>query len=151
MGRGLPSGPLRRGLGVGGRGWSFEFRPLGRHWVLCSEHLYSGVKVVMARKRTRMKGCVGPSQMMSTFGKMMVTPVELHRSLNTKVWQAHTLAWDTIFKSGTMATPPPATLGLELLPRGLGRSAWSGHPDPLMESLLTLWGLASTSLGITAV
>ncbi|KAH0511000.1 1,25-dihydroxyvitamin D(3) 24-hydroxylase, mitochondrial [Microtus ochrogaster] len=37
--------------------------------------------------------------MMSTFGKMMVTPVELHKSLNTKVWQAHTLAWDTIFKS----------------------------------------------------
>ncbi|KAM5178740.1 1,25-dihydroxyvitamin D(3) 24-hydroxylase, mitochondrial isoform 2-T2 [Callospermophilus lateralis] len=37
--------------------------------------------------------------MMSTFGRMMVTPVELHRSLNTKVWQAHTLAWDTIFKS----------------------------------------------------
>ncbi|XP_050999833.1 LOW QUALITY PROTEIN: 1,25-dihydroxyvitamin D(3) 24-hydroxylase, mitochondrial [Acomys russatus] len=37
--------------------------------------------------------------MMSTFGKMMVTPVELHQTLNTKVWQAHTLAWDTIFKS----------------------------------------------------
>uniref|UniRef100_A0A8D2AFJ6 Cytochrome P450 family 24 subfamily A member 1 n=1 Tax=Sciurus vulgaris TaxID=55149 RepID=A0A8D2AFJ6_SCIVU len=37
--------------------------------------------------------------MMSTFGKMMVTPVELHRSFNTKVWQAHTLAWDTIFRS----------------------------------------------------
>ncbi|XP_005392339.1 PREDICTED: 1,25-dihydroxyvitamin D(3) 24-hydroxylase, mitochondrial [Chinchilla lanigera] len=37
--------------------------------------------------------------MMSTFGKMMVTPVELHKSLNTKVWQTHTLAWDTIFKS----------------------------------------------------
>nr|XP_004663909.1 1,25-dihydroxyvitamin D(3) 24-hydroxylase, mitochondrial [Jaculus jaculus] len=37
--------------------------------------------------------------MMSTFGKMMVTPVELHKTLNTKVWQAHTLAWDTIFKS----------------------------------------------------
>ncbi|KAM6147519.1 1,25-dihydroxyvitamin D(3) 24-hydroxylase, mitochondrial [Erethizon dorsatum] len=37
--------------------------------------------------------------MMSTFGKMMVTPVELHKSLNTKVWQAHTLAWDAIFKS----------------------------------------------------
>ncbi|XP_054429336.1 1,25-dihydroxyvitamin D(3) 24-hydroxylase, mitochondrial isoform X2 [Pteronotus mesoamericanus] len=37
--------------------------------------------------------------MMSTFGRMMVTPVELHKSLNTKVWQAHTLAWDTIFKS----------------------------------------------------
>ncbi|EHB15089.1 1,25-dihydroxyvitamin D(3) 24-hydroxylase, mitochondrial [Heterocephalus glaber] len=37
--------------------------------------------------------------MMSTFGKMMVTPVELHKSLNTRVWQMHTLAWDTIFKS----------------------------------------------------
>nr|XP_002720927.3 1,25-dihydroxyvitamin D(3) 24-hydroxylase, mitochondrial [Oryctolagus cuniculus] len=37
--------------------------------------------------------------MMSTFGRMMVTPVELHRSLNTKIWQAHTLAWDTIFRS----------------------------------------------------
>ncbi|XP_011833517.1 PREDICTED: 1,25-dihydroxyvitamin D(3) 24-hydroxylase, mitochondrial isoform X2 [Mandrillus leucophaeus] len=37
--------------------------------------------------------------MMSTFGRMMVTPVELHKSLNTKVWQDHTLAWDTIFKS----------------------------------------------------
>uniref|UniRef100_H0VG30 Cytochrome P450 family 24 subfamily A member 1 n=1 Tax=Cavia porcellus TaxID=10141 RepID=H0VG30_CAVPO len=39
------------------------------------------------------------SQMMGTFGKMMVTPVELHKSLNTRVWQAHTLAWDTIFNS----------------------------------------------------
>uniref|UniRef100_E1BKM8 Cytochrome P450 family 24 subfamily A member 1 n=1 Tax=Bos taurus TaxID=9913 RepID=E1BKM8_BOVIN len=37
--------------------------------------------------------------MMSMFGKMMVTPVELHRSLNTRVWQAHTQAWDTIFRS----------------------------------------------------
>ncbi|XP_006839232.1 PREDICTED: 1,25-dihydroxyvitamin D(3) 24-hydroxylase, mitochondrial-like isoform X2 [Chrysochloris asiatica] len=37
--------------------------------------------------------------MMSMFGKMMVTPVELHKSLNTRVWQAHTQAWDTIFKS----------------------------------------------------
>lgn len=46
--------------------------------------------------------------MMSTFGKMMVTPVELHKSLNTKVWQAHTLAWDTIFKSGERASLPPA-------------------------------------------
>ncbi|MEJ1279146.1 breast carcinoma amplified sequence 1 [Cricetulus griseus] len=41
--------------------------------------------------------------MMSTFGKMMVTPVELHKSLNTKVWQAHTLAWDTIFKAGSLS------------------------------------------------
>ncbi|XP_054996378.1 1,25-dihydroxyvitamin D(3) 24-hydroxylase, mitochondrial isoform X2 [Sorex araneus] len=35
--------------------------------------------------------------MMSTFGRMMVTPVELHKRLNTKVWQEHTRAWDTIF------------------------------------------------------
>lgn len=54
--------------------------------------------------------------MMSTFGRMMVTPVELHKSLNTKVWQAHTLAWDTIFKSGNSHTQP---LSPELLPRGL--------------------------------
>ncbi|XP_019365314.1 PREDICTED: 1,25-dihydroxyvitamin D(3) 24-hydroxylase, mitochondrial, partial [Gavialis gangeticus] len=37
--------------------------------------------------------------MMATFGMMMVTPVELHKSLNTKVWQAHTNAWDNIFKT----------------------------------------------------
>ncbi|XP_057702899.1 1,25-dihydroxyvitamin D(3) 24-hydroxylase, mitochondrial isoform X2 [Corythoichthys intestinalis] len=37
--------------------------------------------------------------MMSTFGKMMVTPVELHKSLNTKTWQDHTNAWDNIFKT----------------------------------------------------
>ncbi|XP_075383810.1 1,25-dihydroxyvitamin D(3) 24-hydroxylase, mitochondrial [Tenrec ecaudatus] len=37
--------------------------------------------------------------MMSTFGRMMVTPVELHKRLNTKVWQDHTQAWDTIFRS----------------------------------------------------
>lgn len=47
-------------------------------------------------------------QMMSTFGKMMVTPVELHKRLNTKVWQAHTMAWDTIFKSGERDTLPTA-------------------------------------------
>ena len=44
--------------------------------------------------------------MMSMFGKMMVTPVELHRSLNTRVWQAHTRAWDTIFRSGKAAAGP---------------------------------------------
>lgn len=38
----------------------------------------------------------------------MVTPVELHKRLNTKVWQAHTLAWDIIFKSGERATLPTA-------------------------------------------
>ena len=65
-----------------------------------------------------MKKHLCPSQMMSTFGRMMVTPVELHKSLNTKVWQAHTLAWDTIFKSGNTATHP-GTLSPELLPTGL--------------------------------
>lgn len=54
-------------------------------------------------------------QMMSTFGMMMVTPVELHKSLNTKTWQDHTAAWDRIFSTGIKApaltltpTPPPA-------------------------------------------
>ncbi|XP_018611328.2 1,25-dihydroxyvitamin D(3) 24-hydroxylase, mitochondrial [Scleropages formosus] len=37
--------------------------------------------------------------MMNTFGTMMVTPVELHRSLNTKTWQEHTAAWDHIFST----------------------------------------------------
>lgn len=43
--------------------------------------------------------------MMATFGMMMVTPVELHKGLNTKVWQAHTKAWDEIFKTGHYLTP----------------------------------------------
>lgn len=46
-----------------------------------------------------------PPQMMATFGMMMVTPVELHKRLNTKVWQAHTKAWDEIFKTGQYLTP----------------------------------------------
>ncbi|KAM5134799.1 1,25-dihydroxyvitamin D(3) 24-hydroxylase, mitochondrial isoform 1-T1 [Mantella aurantiaca] len=37
--------------------------------------------------------------MMSTFGLMMVTPVELHKRLNTKIWKDHTHAWDSIFKT----------------------------------------------------
>ncbi|CAL8403124.1 unnamed protein product [Arctogadus glacialis] len=37
--------------------------------------------------------------MMSTFGTMMVTPVELHKSLNTKTWKDHTAAWDRIFST----------------------------------------------------
>ncbi|XP_007910179.1 1,25-dihydroxyvitamin D(3) 24-hydroxylase, mitochondrial [Callorhinchus milii] len=37
--------------------------------------------------------------MMSTFGKMMVTPVELHKCFNTKTWKDHTEAWDNIFKT----------------------------------------------------
>lgn len=43
--------------------------------------------------------------MMATFGMMMVTPVELHKGLNTKVWQAHTKAWDDIFKTGHYLNP----------------------------------------------
>lgn len=38
---------------------------------------------------------------MSTFGIMMVTPVVLHKSFNTKTWQNHTAAWDRIFSTGT--------------------------------------------------
>uniref|UniRef100_G3NPQ7 Cytochrome P450, family 24, subfamily A, polypeptide 1 n=1 Tax=Gasterosteus aculeatus aculeatus TaxID=481459 RepID=G3NPQ7_GASAC len=37
--------------------------------------------------------------MMSTFGVMIVTPVELHKTLNTKTWQDHTAAWDRIFST----------------------------------------------------
>ncbi|MBN3304953.1 CP24A protein, partial [Amia calva] len=37
--------------------------------------------------------------MMNTFGTMMVTPVELHKSFNTKTWQDHTAAWDCIFST----------------------------------------------------
>ncbi|XP_060925814.1 1,25-dihydroxyvitamin D(3) 24-hydroxylase, mitochondrial [Limanda limanda] len=37
--------------------------------------------------------------MMSTFGMMMVTPVEIHKCLNTKTWQDHTAAWDRIFST----------------------------------------------------
>ncbi|XP_053492918.1 1,25-dihydroxyvitamin D(3) 24-hydroxylase, mitochondrial [Ictalurus furcatus] len=37
--------------------------------------------------------------MMNMFGKMMVTPVSLHKSLNTKTWQDHTAAWDCIFNT----------------------------------------------------
>lgn len=49
--------------------------------------------------------------MMSTFGMMMVTPVELHKSLNTKTWQDHTAAWDRIFSTGTQRsyTSAPVT------------------------------------------
>ncbi|KAJ8401361.1 hypothetical protein AAFF_G00385920 [Aldrovandia affinis] len=40
--------------------------------------------------------------MMSTFGMMMVTPVALHRTLNTKTWQDHTAAWDRIFSTAKL-------------------------------------------------
>ncbi|KAM5246231.1 1,25-dihydroxyvitamin D(3) 24-hydroxylase, mitochondrial [Ctenodactylus gundi] len=72
--------------------WSFESICLilyeKRFGLLQKKAGEEAVKFIMAIKT-----------MMSTFGKMMVTPVELHKSLNTKVWQAHTLAWDTIFES----------------------------------------------------
>lgn len=38
--------------------------------------------------------------MMSTFGMMIVTPVELHKTFNTKTWRDHTAAWDSIFSIG---------------------------------------------------
>ncbi|XP_005990636.1 1,25-dihydroxyvitamin D(3) 24-hydroxylase, mitochondrial [Latimeria chalumnae] len=37
--------------------------------------------------------------MMNTFGMMMVTPVQMHKNLNTKTWKDHTEAWDHIFKT----------------------------------------------------
>ncbi|XP_043098505.1 1,25-dihydroxyvitamin D(3) 24-hydroxylase, mitochondrial [Puntigrus tetrazona] len=40
--------------------------------------------------------------MMSTFGLMMVTPVELHKAFNTKTWQDHTAAWDRIFSTAKL-------------------------------------------------
>ncbi|XP_016312817.1 1,25-dihydroxyvitamin D(3) 24-hydroxylase, mitochondrial-like [Sinocyclocheilus anshuiensis] len=40
--------------------------------------------------------------MMSTFGLMMVTPVELHKTFNTKTWQDHTAAWDRIFSTAKL-------------------------------------------------
>uniref|UniRef100_A0A673J9R2 1,25-dihydroxyvitamin D(3) 24-hydroxylase, mitochondrial-like n=1 Tax=Sinocyclocheilus rhinocerous TaxID=307959 RepID=A0A673J9R2_9TELE len=40
--------------------------------------------------------------MMSTFGLMMVTPVELHKTFNTKTWQDHTVAWDRIFSTAKL-------------------------------------------------
>lgn len=61
-------------------------------------------------------------QMMSTFGLMMVTPVELHKSLNTKTWQDHTAAWDRIFSTGTSCT--------------------STDPDPLRQEFISLYSLS---------
>ncbi|XP_034023443.1 1,25-dihydroxyvitamin D(3) 24-hydroxylase, mitochondrial [Thalassophryne amazonica] len=36
---------------------------------------------------------------MNTLGELMVTPVELHKRLNTKTWQDHTAAWDQVFST----------------------------------------------------
>ncbi|KAM8913521.1 1,25-dihydroxyvitamin D(3) 24-hydroxylase, mitochondrial [Spinachia spinachia] len=36
---------------------------------------------------------------MSTFGVMIVTPVEFHKKLSTKTWRDHTAAWDCIFST----------------------------------------------------
>lgn len=44
---------------------------------------------------------------------MMVTPVELHKSLNTKTWQDHTAAWDRIFSTGTQTREDTAKLVTE--------------------------------------
>ncbi|XP_077191763.1 1,25-dihydroxyvitamin D(3) 24-hydroxylase, mitochondrial [Paroedura picta] len=72
--------------------WSFESMCLvlyGKRFGLLQQNVgEEGLNFIKAIKT-----------MMSTFGMMMVTPVELHKSLNTKVWQAHTKAWDHIFKT----------------------------------------------------
>ncbi|KAM9408881.1 1,25-dihydroxyvitamin D(3) 24-hydroxylase, mitochondrial [Pholidichthys leucotaenia] len=62
--------------------------------------------------------------MMSTFGVMMVTPVELHKRLNTKTWQDHTAAWDCIFSTAKV-----------YIDKKLKRSA-SRTPDDLIGDIL---------------
>ncbi|KAG7494440.1 1,25-dihydroxyvitamin D(3) 24-hydroxylase, mitochondrial [Solea senegalensis] len=62
--------------------------------------------------------------MMSTFGMMMVTPVELHKSLNTKTWQDHTAAWDRIFSTAKVC-----------IDRRLKRNA-ARAPDDLIGDIL---------------
>uniref|UniRef100_A0A668A240 Cytochrome P450, family 24, subfamily A, polypeptide 1 n=1 Tax=Myripristis murdjan TaxID=586833 RepID=A0A668A240_9TELE len=72
--------------------------------------------------------------MMSTFGMMMVTPVELHKSLNTKTWQDHTAAWDRIFSTGTNTK--------------LKRNA-TGAPDDLIGDILH-HTITELQIGVTA-
>ncbi|XP_075881114.1 1,25-dihydroxyvitamin D(3) 24-hydroxylase, mitochondrial [Nelusetta ayraudi] len=62
--------------------------------------------------------------MMSTFGIMMVTPVEVHKSLNTKTWQDHTAAWDQIFNTAKVYID-------KKLKRNSGRA-----PDDLIGDIL---------------
>ncbi|XP_061796029.2 1,25-dihydroxyvitamin D(3) 24-hydroxylase, mitochondrial [Nerophis lumbriciformis] len=72
--------------------------------------------------------------MMSTFGMMMVTPVELHKSLNTKTWQDHTLAWDRIFSTVKV-----------YIDKKLKRNA-PGAPDDLIGDILHHSGLSKKEL-----
>lgn len=72
--------------------WSFEticFVLYDKRFGLLQEHVNEEATNFIAAIKT----------MMSTFGAMMVTPVELHKSLNTKTWQDHTAAWDRIFST----------------------------------------------------
>nr|XP_020441368.1 1,25-dihydroxyvitamin D(3) 24-hydroxylase, mitochondrial [Monopterus albus] len=62
--------------------------------------------------------------MMSTFGIMMVTPVELHKSLNTKIWQDHTAAWDRIFSTAKV-----------YIDKKLKRNACRAPDDPIGDIL----------------
>lgn len=113
-------------------GLCFELWSLGTHKEV--EYSPSRMKIIFERRRT-WKQKVFVFQMMSTFGGMMVTPVELHRSLKTKVWQAHTLAWDTIFSTGNRATcsldqDKPCSPAFQPLWDGLEAYLWSLHLDP---------------------
>ncbi|XP_056294563.1 1,25-dihydroxyvitamin D(3) 24-hydroxylase, mitochondrial [Pseudoliparis swirei] len=62
--------------------------------------------------------------MMSTFGMMIITPVELHKSLNTKTWQNHTAAWDRIFSTAKV-----------YIDKRLAKSA-TRDPDDLIGDIL---------------
>ncbi|XP_054906414.1 1,25-dihydroxyvitamin D(3) 24-hydroxylase, mitochondrial [Poeciliopsis prolifica] len=62
--------------------------------------------------------------MMRTFGRMMITPVELHQKLNTKTWQDHTAAWDCIFSTAKV-----------YIDKRLERNA-NRDPDDLIDDIL---------------
>ncbi|XP_013885559.1 1,25-dihydroxyvitamin D(3) 24-hydroxylase, mitochondrial [Austrofundulus limnaeus] len=72
--------------------------------------------------------------MMSTFGMMMVTPVELHKSFNTKTWQNHTAAWDRIFSTAKV-----------YIDKKLKRNA-TRDPDDLIGEILQQSSLSKKEL-----
>lgn len=93
------------------------------------DHAPSGVSVVFGRRGIQNEKALCPPQMMSTFGRMMVTPVELHKNLNTKVWQAHTRAWDTIFQSGNGPLAPGSPVSGAAPKSGMIFSVGFAPPD----------------------
>lgn len=115
------------------------------------EHLYSRVKVVMERKRNLdERACVSLTDDEHVWEDdghaCRAAPEPQHQGLaGPHAGLGHH------FQVRYHGHPRPATLSLKLLPGGLGRSAWSGLPDLLMESLLILLGFASTSLGVATV